>query len=77
MKDMTQSLSLRRAKKDPKYFYQWLGYSWGDHIEEWMKLYGDRGDANVHRVCIIAPRDHSKSTTLRVAVLWSCLFEQW
>lgn len=77
MKDMTQSLSLRRARKDPKYFYQWLGYSWGDHIEEWMKLYGDRGDANVHRVCIIAPRDHSKSTTLRVAVLWSCLFEQW
>jgi len=74
---VTQSLSLRRAKQDPKYFYTWLGYSWGDHIEEWMQMYGNRGDANVHRVCIIAPRDHSKSTTLRVAVLWSCLFEKW
>lgn len=77
MSDITQSLSLRRAKQDPKYFYTWLGYDWGDHIEEWMNLYGTRGDVNVHRVCIIAPRDHSKSTTLRVAVLWSCLFERW
>ena len=77
MSDITQSLSLHRAKRDPKYFYTWLGYDWGDHIEEWMNLYGNRGDVNVHRVCIIAPRDHSKSTTLRVAVLWSCLFEKW
>jgi len=74
---ITQSLSLKRAKQNPKYFYTWLGYSWGDHIEKWMDMYGNRGDANVHRVCIIAPRDHSKSTTLRVAVLWSCLFEKW
>jgi len=73
----TQTLSLKRSARDPKYFYEWLGYSWGDHIEEWMDMYADRGTNNVHRVCIIAPRDHSKSTTLRVAVLWSCLFEKW
>ena len=54
MSDITQSLSLRRAKQD-LYFYTWLGYDWGDHIEEWMNLYGTRGDVNVHRVCIIAP----------------------
>ena len=42
-----------------------------------MHLYGTRDDSEVHRVCIIAPRDHSKSTTLRVAVLWSSLFETW
>lgn len=71
------SLSLKRASSDVKYFYEWLGYSWGKHIDEWINLYTDRGDSNVHRVCIIAPRDHSKSTTLRVAVLWSCLFEKW
>lgn len=75
--DLTSALSLERSKKSKRYFYEWLGYTWGDHIQEWMDLYGDRGDSEVHRVCIIAPRDHSKSTTLRVAALWSSLFEQW
>tara|TARA_R110002051_G_scaffold73103_1_gene132482 strand:+ start:822 stop:2312 length:1491 start_codon:yes stop_codon:yes gene_type:complete len=71
------AFSLARARKSPRYFYEWLGYTWGDHIREWMHLYGTRDDSEVHRVCIIAPRDHSKSTTLRVAVLWSSLFETW
>ena len=74
--DITSALSLERSKKSKRYFYEWLGYTWGDHIEEWMKMYEERGDAEVHRVCLIAPRDHSKSTTLRVAVLWSSLFEE-
>ena len=77
MSDITQSLSLRRAKQDPKYFYTWLGYDWGDYIEEWMNLYGTRGDVNVHRVCIIEPFGTIQNHTLRVAVLWSCLFERW
>ena len=75
--DITSALSLERSKKSKRYFYEWLGYTWGDHIGEWMDLYDKRGDVEVHRVCIIAPRDHSKSTTLRVAVLWSSLFEEW
>lgn len=77
MSNISNTLSLKRSSKDPKYFYEWLGYTWGDHIGEWMDMYGKRGSVNVHRVCIIAPRDHSKSTTLRVAVLWSSLFEKW
>ena len=76
-RSLNNSLSLKRSKQDAKYFYEWLGYTWGKHIGEWMNLYLNRGDVHVHRVCIIAPRDHSKSTTLRVAVLWSSLFEQW
>ena len=77
MSNISNTLSLKRSSKDPKYFYEWLGYTWGDHIGDWMDMYGKRGNVNVHRVCIIAPRDHSKSTTLRVAVLWSSLFEKW
>ena len=53
-----------------------VGYTWGDHIGEWMDMYGDRKGSEVHRVCIIAPRDHSKSTTLRVKLLHQCLFEK-
>jgi len=69
--------SMARSRNDVEYFYKWLGYTWGDHIGEWMRMYGDKGDVQVHRVCIIAPRDHSKSTTLRVKLLHSALFEKW
>ena len=72
-----QGFHLERSKHDIKHFYEWLGYSWGDHIDQWMKLYGERGDSQVHRVCIIAPRDHSKSTTLRVKLAHIALFERW
>ncbi len=75
--NLNETLSLKRSRKNPRYFYEWLGYSWGEHIGDWMELYTKPSDAHVHRVCIIAPRDHSKSTTLRVAVLWSSLFEKW
>jgi len=75
--NLNETLSLKRSRKNPRYFYEWLGYSWGEHIGDWMGLYTKPSDAHVHRVCIIAPRDHSKSTTLRVAVLWSSLFEKW
>ena len=68
---------LERSKYDIQHFYEWLGYKWGDHIGDWLNLYGDRGDRQVHRVCIIAPRDHSKSTTLRVKILHQLLFEKW
>ena len=69
--------AMARSRDDVEYFYKWLGYTWGDHIGEWMDMYGERGDVQVHRVCVIAPRDHSKSTTLRVKLLHSALFEKW
>jgi len=69
--------AMARSKADIEYFYKWLGYTWGKHIGEWMDLYGERKGAQVHRVCVIAPRDHSKSTTLRVKLLHQCLFEKW
>jgi len=72
-----QDLSMERSRKSVKYFYEWLGYTWGDHISEWMDIYGDRKGAEVHRVCVIAPRGHSKSTTLRVKLLHQCLFGKW
>jgi len=72
-----QGINLERSRKDVKHFYEWLNYVWGDHIGDWMDLFADRKDASVHRVCIIAPRDHSKSTTLRVKILHHCLFERW
>jgi hypothetical protein len=69
---------LQRSKHDIKHFYEWLSaeYEWADHIGEWMDMYGDRKGASVHRVCIIAPRSHSKSATLRVKLLHMCLFEK-
>ena len=74
---MDINFSMERSRTDVSYFYRWLGYTWGKHIGEWMEMYGTRGDVQVHRVCIIAPRDHSKSTTLRVKLLHCALFEQW
>tara|TARA_R100001463_G_scaffold30495_13_gene69293 strand:+ start:2125 stop:3624 length:1500 start_codon:yes stop_codon:yes gene_type:complete len=71
------ALNMERSRYDIKHFYEWLGYNWGDHIGEWLKLYSERGERQVHRVCVIAPRDHSKSTTLRVKVLHQLLFEKW
>jgi hypothetical protein len=68
---------MERSKYDVQHFYEWLGYNWGNHIGEWLDLYGERGDAQVHRVCIIAPRDHSKSTTLRIKALHMLLFQKW
>ena len=69
---------MERSRNDVEYFYKWLGYTWGEHIGEWVDMYGDNHDnSSVHRVCIIAPRDHSKSTTLRVKLLHMALFEQW
>ncbi len=73
----TQDLAMERSRKSVKYFYEWLGYTWGEHISEWMDIYGDRKGAEVHRVCVIAPRGHSKSTTLRVKLLHQCLFDKW
>lgn len=75
MSSLGIDFSMERSRKDVSYFYRWLGYTWGDHIGEWMKMYGERGDSQVHRVCVIAPRDHSKSTTLRIKLLHSALFE--
>ncbi len=72
-----QDLAMERSRTDVEYFYKWLGYTWGGHIGEWMDMYGDRRGAQVQRVCVIAPRDHSKSTTLRIKLLHKCLFETW
>lgn len=77
MNRILTALNMERSRTDIKHFYEWLGYTWGQHIGEWMDLYGDRRDKQVHRVCVIAPRDHSKSTTLRVKVLHQLLFEKW
>ena len=62
-------LAFERSRHDVGYFYEWLGYTRGEHINEWLDLYRDRKGAEVHRVCIIAPRDHSKSTTLSILLL--------
>ena len=72
------NFNFQRSKYDIKHFYEWLSpeYKWADHIGEWMGLYGERKGASVHRVCIIAPRSHSKSATLRVKLLHMCLFEE-
>ena len=77
MSKFNTDFAMERSRKDVSYFYRWLGYTWGDHIGEWMEMYGDRGNTQVHRVCVIAPRDHSKSTTLRVKLLHAALFERW
>ena len=71
------NFNFERSRHDIRHFYEWLSpeYKWADHIEEWMELYGNRKGAQVHRVCIIAPRSHSKSATLRVKLLHMCLFE--
>ena len=76
---MMPNFNLQRSRYDIKHFYEWLSdeYKWADHIQEWMDMYGDRQGAEVHRVCIIAPRSHSKSCTLRVKLLHMCLFEQY
>ena len=70
--------NLQRSRHDIRHFYEWLSdeYQWADHIEEWLDMYADRKGAAVHRVCIIAPRSHSKSATLRVKLLHMCLFEK-
>ena len=75
--DVSNAFNMERSKRDVEFFYKWLGYTWGEHIGEWMEMYGDRKGAEVHRTCIIAPRDHSKSTTLRVKLLHQCLFDTW
>ena len=74
--EIKTQFSMERAKTDVKFFYRWLGYTWGTHIGEWMEMYSDRQGAQVHRVCLIAPRGHSKSTTLRVKLLHHCLFDK-
>jgi len=75
--DVRRALAFERARHDVSYFYRWLGYEWGHHIGEWMEMYSDRKGSHVHRVCIIAPRSHSKSTTLGVKLLHMCLFEKF
>lgn len=77
MTGIISSWNLQRSRLDHKHFYEWLGYTWGRHIGEWFNLFNDRQGANVHRVLLIAPRDHSKSTTLRIKALHSMLFEKW
>tara|TARA_Y100001938_G_scaffold113730_1_gene156231 strand:- start:1286 stop:2815 length:1530 start_codon:yes stop_codon:yes gene_type:complete len=72
------NFNIQRSKHDIRHFYEWLSpeYQWAEHIDQWMEMYGDRRGASVHRVCIIAPRSHSKSATLRVKLLHMCLFEK-
>ena len=60
---------------DVEYLNKWLGYTWGDHIGEWMDMDGGRMASKYTKV--IAPRDHSKSTTLRVKLLHQALFDKW
>ena len=77
MSNFQRSFAVERSRHDFQYFYEWLGYTWGEHIGEWHNLYVDRKGAQVHRTCIIAPRDHSKSTTLRMVMLHHCLYNEW
>ncbi len=73
----TTELSLERSRDDVGYFYRWLGYTWGEHIGEWLELYGNRKGSYVHKVCIVAPRGHSKSTTVGVKLLHMALFDRF
>ena len=75
---MMQGFHMERSRYEIKYFYEWLSeeYKWAEHIEEWMEMYGGGQDKYVNRVCIIAPRSHSKSCSLRVKLLHMCLFEK-
>ena len=75
---MMKGFHVERSRHDIKYFYEWLSeeYQWANHIEEWMELYKRPEKKSVNRVCIIAPRSHSKSSTLRVKLLHMCLFEK-
>ena len=34
-----QDLAMERSRRSVKYFYEWLGYTWGDHINQWMDMY--------------------------------------
>jgi hypothetical protein len=77
MSNLKRALAFERAKTDVKYFYKWLGYSWGTHIGEWMDMYSADDGMHINRVCIIAPRSHSKSVTLGVKLLHMCLFEKF
>lgn len=77
MSDIRTQFNLQRSRRDVRHFYEWIGYKSGPHIEEWLELFNDRQGAEVHRVCVIAPRDHSKSTTLRVQALHMLLFQRW
>lgn len=77
MTEIMRGINLQRSRYDFKHFYEWVGYVWGEHIGDWWEMYSDRKGAQVHRVCIIAPRDHSKSTTLRMVMLHQCLFSKW
>jgi len=77
MTEIMRGFNIERSRYHFKHFYEWIGYIWGDHIGEWWLLYDDRKGAQVHRTCIIAPRDHSKSTTLRIVMLHQCLFKTW
>tara|TARA_R110000824_G_scaffold400095_2_gene606860 strand:+ start:347 stop:1849 length:1503 start_codon:yes stop_codon:yes gene_type:complete len=77
MSNLMSSFNMQRSRHDIRHFYEWLGYTWGKHISEWFELFLDRKKKEVHRVCLIAPRDHSKSTTLRVMALHSLLFDRW
>ena len=77
MSNLKRALAFERAKNDVKYFYKWLGYSWGNHIGEWMDMYSADDGMHINRVCIIAPRSHSKSVTLGVKLLHMCLFQKF
>ena len=77
MSDIRTQFNLQRSRYDVRHFYEWIGYNFGPHIGEWLDLFNDRQGAQVHRVCVIAPRDHSKSTTLRIQALHMLLFQRW
>jgi hypothetical protein len=50
---LKQDLAMERSRRSVRYFYEWLGYTWGEHIEEWMDMYSERKGAEVHRVCLM------------------------
>ena len=37
-----QDIAMERSRRSVRYFYEWLGYTWGDHIDQWMNMYSDR-----------------------------------
>ena len=59
-----------------KYFYKWLGYSWGNHIGEWMDMYSADDGMHINRGYYCT--SHSKSVTLGVKLLHMCFLKvQW
>ena len=52
MATFNTNFSMERSRNDVEYFYKWLGYTWGEHIGEWVDMYGDNHDNSSVHPCL-------------------------